>query len=188
MSTCLQSALNAGALLDKEALLCALGPGIWTASETHHTARAVPIIKGRMRKRGFHMRFSAPVAPYTTGIAQLISLASGTSCFSDLPIRSSSGFVPVEVRGSARFLHPSCRYLLIVLYKSSRCTGHPFHAHIPSPCKHVQATLTPHWTVCPPGPSFAFMHGLMQSCDRRKRCDIHCSQHAGTLQGIPSCW
>ena len=105
VSTCLQiGTLNAGALLNKEDLLCALGPGIWTASETHHTARAVPLIKGRMRKHGFHMRFSAPVAPYSTGIAQLKGLASGTSCFSDLPIRNSSGFVPVEVRDSTRFL------------------------------------------------------------------------------------
>ena len=58
VSSCLQiGTLNAGALLRKEDVLASLGSGIWTASETHHTASAVPVIRGRMHKRGVSNAF-----------------------------------------------------------------------------------------------------------------------------------
>ena len=105
VSQCLQIGnLNAGSLLFKEDLLCSLGHGVWTASETHHTARAVPIIKHRLWQEGFNACFSAPVEPYSTGVAQLKGLAAGTACFTDLPIRTTPGALPLEVMHSTRFL------------------------------------------------------------------------------------
>ena len=131
VSSCLQvGTLNAGALLHKEDLLASLGRGIWTASETHHTAKAVPIIKGRMHQRGFHMQCSNPVLPYSTGVAQLKGLASGAACFTDLPIRSSPGLAPLEVRDSSRFLQSfvqvstHCVVQIITLYGPPVSSAH----------------------------------------------------------------
>ena len=90
--------------MNKEDLLCSLGHGVWTTSETHHTARAVPIIKHRLWQGGFNACLSAPAESYSTGVAQLKGLAAGTAGFTDLPIRTTPGALPLEVLHSTRFL------------------------------------------------------------------------------------
>ena len=97
--------LNPAQLLNNEQVVADFGPGVWSVSETSHTASARCLMQKRFRDLDLHTVFGPDVSPHVSGNAgTLRGKASGVAVVSSLPISRYPVEVPHEVAATCRFL------------------------------------------------------------------------------------
>ena len=95
---------NPAQLKGHESTVAAWGSGIWGASETSHTAAAVPLSSKAFRDHGLNTVWSNPVAGLNNTIGSLRGKASGTAVISDFPMARFPIPVPADVDATSRLV------------------------------------------------------------------------------------
>ena len=114
--------INPTQVFGKEDIICSLGQGIWTCSETSHTTTSRPISHRRLGNMDLKTIWSCDNEPLNPARGTIRGKAAGTCVISHLPMVPSHHNLPTDVWKSCRYcetvvqINHDTKLLVISLY------------------------------------------------------------------------